>query len=627
MDFQQGLPFSLFDIETVINHRNYDQADIYIKALLDFCEKAPRIDRAYQEPENAENNTVSMMGFYPFTNRLSFLQQSEYCTRLASALTCLFVDPGYKISHEMYIYYLLYKCHLTAFFGASSFGNMDHILIQKGLADSQLQLNLKTEDDIKQFMLFYTLTSQISIEPELFFDAVPDYAGHFYLALLYNVTSIKKSQGQVNLTKLVTCMSVIERIPAHPTLLEISLNVWMDITYIDNPNKHTLKGRLNEYIRRCHSLFLNKNTFSRIEKHAKKRKKTKKIMVFMERYLSTHAMYRCYDRRIDQLKEEFDVVLLTEEGQLDQHNQNGFLKIHTVSKDLKHLDSMVNIILDENPDVIWYPSIGMATWGPVLANLRLSPQQVISMGHPASSCTKTIDHALTLGAPANSDYQQYFSEKVSDVTIQDKEYKKSSLFPKSIPTKTIHDGVIRISINSSEFKITPYFLKFCQLIDKMSSKTIEFNFFKYKQNGAYALSFEREIRSLLSHVKYHNHSAYPEYLQQLAECDLALGTFPFGGTNTNVDLVTLGIPKIIIARGGDIHEISDQIFFQDIGAPDEIFTGNETEFVERVLSLIENDNARLDLSIKLKAIKVFEIFRLSDESGDRIKSYFNELMN
>ena len=133
MNTIEGLPFSLFDMETVINRRKYDLASKYLIDLLEFFENADFIERRYVDINNKDNNEVYTRGFYPFTNRLSPLQKSEYFNRLAGTLTTLLTDPDFEIKENIFIYLLLFKCHLTAIFGASSFFNMDHILIQRGL--------------------------------------------------------------------------------------------------------------------------------------------------------------------------------------------------------------------------------------------------------------------------------------------------------------------------------------------------------------------------------------------------------------------------------------------------------------------------------------------------------------
>lgn len=53
----------------------------------------------------------------------------------------------------------------------------------------------------------------------------------------------------------------------------------------------------------------------------------------------------------------------------------------------------VERIAATRPDMVYYPSIGMDPNIIALVNLRLAPIQIISLGHPATSNTDTIDSA------------------------------------------------------------------------------------------------------------------------------------------------------------------------------------------------------------------------------------------
>lgn len=627
MSTNEGLPFSLFDLETAINRRKYDLASKYLTSMLEFFENAEFIERRYVEPENKDNNQVFTRGFYPFTSRLSPLQKTEYFNRLAACLTTLLTDPDYRITQDIFIYLLLFKCHLTAIFGASSFFNMDHILIQRGLCTTERKLNLKTEDDIKMAMAFYSLNSEISIDPAMFLAADKLMGTYFYIALLYQCTTVKNATAEKNLFNLINNYKVVDEFQPDATMIQMIVNPWMDITYIDNPNKHKLKEKLNDYILRCEPLILDKKTKKRIKNTQSKPKKKNHILIIIERYRATHAMYRCYDHQIKRLAKHFDVTLITEKGQIDDINKTGLDSYHEVDKSLGEIDSIINLVLDIKPSVIWYPSLGMSTWAPIIANYRLAPTQIMSLGHPASSFTKTIDYLLPLGIPPqDSGYQQYCSEKVVDMNRLEITITRPSNFPDQLPKKKIHDNVVRVMVNSSEFKITNYFLSFCQLIDRLTTSTIEFHFFGYKTKGAYPYMFEREIRSKLCNIVYHPHLHYPAYLQLLVEGDVALGTYPFGGSNTNADLALLGIPKLIMARDGDFNEIADRHFYDGVGMPKELYTYSEDEYIQQAVKLIDDPEFRHSISEKLRRIEPDKHEKTHHDHEQEVIDFFKQLL-
>ena len=49
---------------------------------------------------------------------------------------------------------------------------------------------------------------------------------------------------------------------------------------------------------------------------------------------------------------------------------------------------------------------------------------------------------------------------------------------------------------------------------------------------------------------------YPEYMESLSKCDLALFSFPFGGTNSTIDALILGLPMVSML-GKEPHAMSD----------------------------------------------------------------------
>ena len=133
----------------------------------------------------------------------------------------------------------------------------------------------------------------------------------------------------------------------------------------------------------------------------------------LEYFASTHAMYRCYGPSVRALREHFDLVAVTgNRSPLDEKSAALFHQTHEI--DLSMLDDIVKGVCDLvehlRPDVVYYPSIGMWPYTIALANMRLAPVQIMSLGHPASSRSDRIDYVVTeqgyMGDPS------CFSERV-----------------------------------------------------------------------------------------------------------------------------------------------------------------------------------------------------------------------
>jgi predicted O-linked N-acetylglucosamine transferase (SPINDLY family) len=87
-----------------------------------------------------------------------------------------------------------------------------------------------------------------------------------------------------------------------------------------------------------------------------------------------------------------------------------------------------------NPDIIYYPSIGMAIWVIAMASLRLAPIQVMTYGHPATSNSPYIDYGII---EADCCVEDRFSEKMVTLppnTVRPTEYE--AVPQRHVPRKT-----------------------------------------------------------------------------------------------------------------------------------------------------------------------------------------------
>ena len=88
---------------------------------------------------------------------------------------------------------------------------------------------------------------------------------------------------------------------------------------------------------------------------------------------------------------------------------------------------------------------------------------------------------------------------------------------------------------------------------------------------------------------------YDRYIPNLDACDIRLGTFPFGGANTNMDCFGLGIPFVIL-DGPEPHSHSDTAQLIQADMPDWLVANSLEEYILAALRLIEEDELRCQLS-------------------------------
>jgi predicted O-linked N-acetylglucosamine transferase (SPINDLY family) len=86
-----------------------------------------------------------------------------------------------------------------------------------------------------------------------------------------------------------------------------------------------------------------------------------------------------------------------------------------------------------------------------------------------------------------------------------------------------------------------------------------------------------------------------EYLKELNKGDICLSVFPFGGANSVIDTMCLGLPTVCL-RTDDCPGRTDSAYLSRHQMPAWLFTHNEEEYIEAALRLIHNDEERVEIS-------------------------------
>src|SRR5690606_39240837 len=99
--------------------------------------------------------------------------------------------------------------------------------------------------------------------------------------------------------------------------------------------------------------------------------------------------------------------------------------------------------------------------------------------------------------------------------------------PEAIQRKRLNDGIVRIAINSSLAKISSRIINLCRLLVEHSSVPLEFHFFMVHNRSWKNLAFEKSLKKRIGpNIVVHDPQPYLKYMDNLAVCDLAIGTFP-----------------------------------------------------------------------------------------------------
>ncbi|UZE97563.1 hypothetical protein [Alkalimarinus alittae] len=613
-DDKKPLNFTLFDLERLIAQRNYPEFAAYLTRLLIFIDNKSDIESRLYTDEKGEIRS-SHVGLVPFTNQLSFSDKLDLYSRLASTITNYLSDTQHTPDNVTLLHFVIYKTHIMNIFYLSCYGNTDHILFNRALLDENNTLKLQTDQDILFLYVCLSLNTNIQFNVEQLVTADPLWGMYWYLGLLYGRHHSYNTKIESNLNKVIDAHPLIQTMPFDDTAVEISASPWMLCSYLDRDDRHKIKQSINIALQKwIKSKQIPAKTYKNIANYINDTSEIKNIIVLSEHYTSKHAMYRCYHPELKLLKEHFHVTLVSPSKEYDSQSKADFHKIIDIDDSVAGMVRIVKEISKLKPDLIFFPSIGMATWTIPLANMRLAKHQLMCYGHPASAFSQFIDYSYSSEPKAEWNFQQFFMEKLAPL-YQGKDFiwEPHPDYRPQIDQKP-HDGVIRIAINSSLPKITIRFINLCKILLEHSSAPIEFNFFLTSNNTAFEKSL---FKRLGASVKVYPPADYTTYMKNLSRCDLAIGTFPFGGSNTNTDIALLGIPKIIYSEGCGLASYSDQTALEKLNLPVILMPKSEGELLANLIYLIHNEPFREELSTNIKKSNPYDLFykQKSDESA------------
>ena len=602
---KKPLSFTLFDLERAAAQKNHKHYEDLIIELLNFMDQLTDIESTYAV-DNAGKLVCLRQGLAPLNNQMTFNEKQDIYSRLAATITSYLSDIHHTANNTVLVHFIIFKNYIAKIFYLSCYANMDHILFNRDLVDENLRLKLKTEQDIKYLYTCLTLNTDIEFDPTQLATALPYFGAYWYLGMLYGFHHPYNKRIENNFNKVFEAHHVIKAMELDSTSAELAAVPWMLCSYLDRSDRHDMKVSINAAMENwINAKHISPGMQKKIESYIAKTTKIKHIVVISEQYISAHAMYRCNHPELKVLKEHFHLTMISDPTKYDKLSSQDFDEIINIKDSAEDMSDVIKKIIKLEPDLIYFPSLGMAKWTIPLANLRLAKYQMMGYGHPASAFSKHIDFSYSSEPREGWNFQQFCMEKIVPV-YQGREFIWEP-HPEYAPLEIQkpNDGVVRIAINSSLPKITSRFIQMCQVILEHSSVPIEFHFFLITHDTA----FEKSVIIRLSGaVKVHPPADYMSYMKKLAICDLAIGTFPFGGSNTNTDLALLGIPKIFYSEGCGLASYSDQTALEKLNPPEILMPTSEGELLANLIYLIHDKSMREELSKQIKESNPYDLF-------------------
>ncbi|NWB26956.1 peptide transporter [Pseudomonas gingeri] len=570
--------YSLEHFEFLCYSRNHEAAARELVRLLLL------IDRHYGKLSNTFSLAVS-----PALPAAEL--EAHALTRLTSAISALFSDPGFRISPDGFGQLIHFQRWLSSLFAASAFVNADHLLQSLntlGPTADDFQVN---SADLVKFCVLYSAESEVPLDVELLWRQNRDIAAALFMALLSPRligTQAAHSKREALLAWLPSRLEEIDSLDTLP--VGILHDAYMHCSYADLPQRHDIKASINRLVERklAAADILDLPTTTPRPTNADK----PVMLVLLEWFSAGHSIYRTHSRTLEAARADFQLVAIGYQANVDDAGREVF--DHFVAFDepddlyacLRQLRSVAQAWA---PQVFYMPSVGMFPITLFASNLRLAPLQVAALGHPATTRSRHIDYISVeedfIGDPA------CFSERLLRLPADGQPYRPSAHVV-ALPKRQRQDSaVVHVAIAATTMKLNPRFLLACQkiveLTPQLHGREVRLHFLIGQAQGLLYPQVVRLIQRYVPQAVVYAHQPYQDYLAIFNQCDMFLSPLPFGNTNGIIDALTVGLPGIC-KTGPEVFEHIDEGLFRRVGLPDWTITHTLEEYIRAACRLAGN---------------------------------------
>lgn len=519
---------------------------------------------------------------------------AQLLTRLAAAIAACLLDPRRELEPGWLQKLAVYKPLLDNVLAASAFRGSGFALQALGRPASfeRDRLGPKGRQHVLRFLTLLSIDAEPGFDAAELYRLPPDLALMAVLGLL-TAKPVQSEVGDARRERLLECAErlVPAELPGTVDHLVLLSNAFMLCSYARGRGKHRIKATLNRIAR---GWLQRRKIEAPVLPAARPIRERPTILVAAEIMHSHHVQYRYFGQYLRQLRTAFRLVLVTERREIDEHNMPLFDEHHGFERERAgaYLAKVVEIARAAEPDIVFWPSVGMRHWGTVLANLRLAPIQMTGLGHSASTFCPTVDYYLIeegyVGDPT------LFSETV--ILLPDETFRFERMPGLVPPAPAIREQArpLRVVLPSNLLKLNPRFLSVLVRIRAAAARPLEFHVFP-NVAGVELEAGRVMVQRYLPGATVHPVLRYERYLELLNACDLNLSPFPFGGLHSVVDSLRQGVP-VVALEGEEPHARTDTMLLRLLRMPAWLVATTEDEYVAAALRLIDDDALRVEVS-------------------------------
>lgn len=249
-------------------------------------------------------------------------------------------------------------------------------------------------------------------------------------------------------------------------------------------------------------------------------------------------------------RSRFDVIVLSNAAHDDQVGR--FIRQHADQYIVlpSTLSAARERIVSLGLDVLIYADLGMETWTAALAYSRLAPVQCVTVGHPITSGTKTIDYYLSSALAETEDAQKHYTEKLVRFEHLPVYYYKPRI-PELLlerPDFDLPDDAHLYGCLQSQFKLHPRFDEAIGGILRADPKGLVLLSRSGSAQGTGIIQSRLRERfpDVVDRVRFMPSLDRARFRSLMSLLDVALAPFPFGAGDTSLEGFALGLPTVTL---------------------------------------------------------------------------------
>ena len=507
---------------------------------------------------------------------------------LVSTFFACIVDPKFKPHHRLQT--ALVACNHI-------FGNLVATTGYKN-TDGVLHHVLKQRDNLHKVLFLFNQRSTVPIDRSAFFEVNPGLASLWYTAYTLGTSNPSELQFK-NLYDHMAAMDDRWE-PPHP---KVSC-MYFTTTYLAGPLDRMVKGKMNLACKK--RLTINC-------KHTPVVRDRKQIAIASAKWHRNHAVYKSAGTLVEALAEKYDLSLVhLGERVPDNLVTKGFKQVINAKFD-NHTLKLPAELMQNSFDAIYYPDIGMNDESLWMSNSRICPIQAMGYGHPATSGDNSeIDYFI--GGDCEKDVAHCYGEKMVLIPGLAQE----PVWPMYERKNNWKDeGPVKINLVWGPDKYNWKMLSVLAEVSKRASEVEhEWHMFPSPGINRYGgfVPFSNSVKELLPNSVIYADLEYFPYMEASEKGDFAVNSFPFGGYNTIVEAMYLGLP-VVTLEGDRYYNRAASYLLRKIGMG-ELSHTNVEEFIKCCVNMIVNKESRLDYRRRLAEYPLKEVL-FDDPSGPK----------